>query len=386
MSKAVVVRRRKVPGVLNGSPWIYPNALLDVPDTAGTYPVRTDGGDHLGVCDFNPAAPIPGRILTRAKSLDNEEEWLTEAIHHAINRRLRLGYQIQGGAFRMVNGEGDGLPGLVIDMFGRTMVADCYSRGMRDRMPLIEKVLSETLGDCPLLLRMGADAAKREGIDPIDPPVATISFAENAVVFDVALGSDQKSGFYLDQRDNRRLAARWASGRQVLDLFCYHGAFALGCLAGGAKSALAVDSSEKALSAAQANATRNGLALDVLPADVFDALGELHEVGPFDLIICDPPKLAPGKRDKNKGLKAYRYLIDKCLGLLPPGGILLVSSCSQAIGEDDMRKLIMQQAAKKQMYADVIAVSGHPADHPWPIGFETGRYLSTVAVMSRGPW
>lgn len=386
MSAELLVRRRKVPGVCNGSPWIYPNAVISGPESACACPVVTDDGERLGVADYNPQGSIPARLLTRSPSLDDEAAWLARHLGDAVNRRLRLGYQIQGGGFRLVNGEGDGLPGLVLDLFGRTLVADCYTCGMRQRLPLLATILGETLADCPLVTRMGADAARREGVEPLEPAAHTIRFAENAVVFEVPLGSDQKTGFYLDQRDNRRLLAQWASGRQVLDLFCYHGAFALGCLAAGARSALAIDSSQPALTLAQANAERNGFALDALPGDVFDALADLHEVGPFDLVVCDPPKLAPSKRDRRGALKAYRYLIDRCLALLDVGGILLLSSCSQAIDEADLRRILMQQASKRRQYLDVIAVTGQPADHPWPIGFDTGRYLSSVAVERRGPW
>lgn len=383
---AVIVRRRKVAGVLKGEPWIYPNAVVSAPTEPGFYRVALEDGGHLGWADFNPVAPVRGRLLSRDDAWPGDTEVLPERIQAAINRRLRMGYQLQGGAFRMVNGEGDGLSGLVIDTFGRNLVVDCYSAGMRTRADLICEVLATGLGDCACHLRMGADAARREGVAPLEPDAGRVEYAENGVIFGFDLGRDQKSGGYLDQRDNRRLVTTWARDRRVLDLFCYHGGFALGCLAAGAPSALAVDASEPAIAATLANAERNDLAIDAVAMDVFDGIDSLAEAGPFDLIVCDPPKLAPSKQHRTKGLKAYRYLIDHCLRLLETGGILLVASCSQVIDAEDLRKLLEQQSKKLRVHLDVVAETGHPADHPWPASFRTGRYLSAIAVELRGPW
>lgn len=384
---AVVVRRRKVAGVLKGEPWIYPNAVASAPDEAGFYPVVfEDDGEHLGWADYNPAAPVRGRLLSRDGDWAGDEVVIPDLMNKAINRRLHLGYQLQGGAFRMINGEGDGLSGLVIDCFGRHLVVDCYSAGMRGRAGLIAEALGNGLSDCPVHVRMGGDAARREGVTPLSPEAAAVDYAENGVLFSFELGADQKSGGYLDQRDNRRLITNWAGERRVLDLFCYHGGFGLSCMAAGARSALCVDSSEAAIAATLANAERNGIDVDGVAMDVFDGIESLAEVGPFDLIVCDPPKLAPNKRSKTKALKAYRFLVDRCLRLLEVGGVLLVASCSQAIDAEDLRKLLEQQAKKISTNLDVIAVTGHPPDHPWPVGFTTGRYLSAIAVERRGPW
>ena len=212
----------------------------------------------------------------------------------------------------------------------------------------------------------------------------TLHIEQNGVLYKVPLGAVQKTGFYLDQRDNRRLIAAWAEGRRVLDLFSYHGGFALACLANGAAEVLAVDSSQPALEVAVANAEANEFDLQTLCADVFDALPQLKESGQYDLIICDPPKLAPRRADAAKALNAYRYLIAQCLDLLAEHGILLVASCSQAIGAEDLRQLLAQQGRKAGLELDVLAVTGQPSDHPWPVGFTTGNYLSAVIVERRG--
>ena len=231
--------------------------------------------------------------------------------------------------------------------------------------------------------RLGSDAARREAVDAIEPEVHHITFCEQSVRFDFTLGAGQKTGFYLDQRDNRRLVAQWARNRRVLDLFCYHGAFSLSALANGAASALAIDSSQKALDAAAQNAALNDLSLETICSDVFDILPKLAEADSFDLIICDPPKLAPSKKDYRKALKAYRYLIDRCLRLLEPNGLLLVASCSHAIGLEDMRQLLQQQSKGNTIDLDVVAATNQPADHPWPVAFTTGRYLSAIMVERR---
>ena len=382
----VLVRRRKVAGVLNGEPWIYPNAVISGPEQPGCYPVRIEDGPQLGWADYNPVAPIPGRLLYRAPNYPGDEALIAERFQQAVNRRLQLGFQIQGGGFRLVNGEGDGLPGLVIDLFGRHLVVDCYTAGMRDRLDLIRDLLGMMLADCPVAMRMGADAARREGVEPLDPEPATVSYAEHSVIYEFELGADQKSGGYLDQRDNRLMVAQWAKERSVLDLFAYHGGFGLSALAAGANDALAVDASQLALDVAAATASRNKLPLRTQQMDIFKEIPSLASKGPFELIICDPPKVAAKKRDWKRGVGAYRYLVDQCLRLLEVGGVLVVSSCSHAINGDDLRQILEQQGKKQQVDLDVIAVTGHPADHPWPVSFQTGRYLSTIAVEKRGAW
>ena len=378
------VRRRKIAGVLKGEPWVYPNAVIDGPATAGLVRVVDDGGKHVGWADWNPDAPVRARMLSRATEWQGDLTLIHQRIEAAFNRRLRCGYSLQGSAMRLVNGEGDGLPGLAIDLFGTSLVCDFYSLGMWRRREHIEAMLTHAFSDYSRYFRVGAEAAKRENMQAVEPEEGMLEYGENGLLFEVTIGSDQKSGAYLDQRDNRRLVAHWASGRRVLDLFCYHANFALCCLGAGASEAVAIDSSELALMAAQANADRNGFPLEVRQANVFDALDDLAGEEHFDLVICDPPKLAPRRRDKARALGAYRFLIDRCLRLLEPGGILLVSSCSQAIGTDDLREIIAQIGSKKRLALDVLAETTQPSDHPWPVGFLAGRYLASVAVELRG--
>ncbi|NRA38338.1 MAG: class I SAM-dependent methyltransferase, partial [Planctomycetes bacterium] len=163
--------------------------------------------------------------------------------------------------------------------------------------------------------------------------------------------------------------------------FSYQGGFALSALAGGAIEATAVDSSETALLMASSHSLRNNLDLNTIHSDVFDVFDYLP--GKYDLIICDPPKLAPRKSHLEKGLSAYRYLCKQCLNSLNEGGLLLVSSCSQIIQAEDLRIILVQQANKLHIELDVIAMTHQPADHPWPAAFTTSRYLSSILVELR---
>ncbi|TVR08451.1 MAG: class I SAM-dependent rRNA methyltransferase [Planctomycetota bacterium] len=378
------VKRRKVANVFAGEPWIYPNAVVSTDAEHGLMQVVTEDQQCIGYADINTQAPIRARLLWRGTDWPGDEAFIEERLLAAIERRLRLGYTFQACGIRVVNGEGDDCSGLVVDAFGTSLVIDVYSRGMRDRLPVIEAFFRERLPHMHIYTRCGEDAARREGIDPIDPVEGTAVFCEQAVRYEITFGAGQKTGFYLDQRDNRRLVAQWARGRTVLDLFSYHGAFALSALANGAESALAVDSSSKALEVAMANATANGLELETCCGDVFDIFDDLVSLGPFDMVICDPPKLAPGKRDRNKALKAYRHLIDRSLKATDDQGLLLVASCSHAIDHEDLRTILKQQAKSQGCLLDVIAITGHPSDHPWPVGFTTGRYLSAIIVEKRG--
>ena len=336
MTNQLRVRRRKIANVLAGEPWIYKNAVLTAPNTSGTYAVVTEDETHVGWADVNPKAGIVGRLLSRAEDEPNIEALLAERLQGALQRRLLLGQPIGAGGTRIVNGEGDGLPGLVIDLFGSHLVMDFFTKAMRQRSELIE-ILLKNLEDTTRIYRMSNDAAKREGCDPIEPSRATASFGEHGLLYEFPLDTTQKTGFYLDQRDNRHMIGTHATGRRVLDLFCYHGGFALNAAANGASQVVAVDSSSAALDIAAANAVRNGCnEIEFYRSDCFDFLNENKLEAQVDLIICDPPKLAPSKRDRAKGMNAYRYLIDKCLTALAPGGILQVASCSQAIQHEDL--------------------------------------------------
>lgn len=379
---SLIVKRRKVANVLKGEPWVYPNAVIGGPDEACLVRVITEEDQFLGWADYNPDAPVKARILLRREIWPGDQLFTSVFLENAITRRLRLGMSVQGGAFRLVNGEGDGMPGLVIDQFGHHIVIDIYSLGMLRRLEFIQRGLKQLLDDSPQVVRFGEDAAKREKCDPI--PFAgdvTLRFAENGVYYEVPLNKTQKTGFYLDQRENRRLVARYAADRSVLDLFSYQGGFALSALAGGAVDALAVDSSQDALNMALAHAERNSLDLGIYQSDVFDFFNHVDQ--PFDLIVCDPPKLAPRKSNKEKAMSAYRHLSKKCLEVLSDNGLLLISSCSQSIQHDDLRQVVLQQANKLGMTLDVIAMTHQPPDHPWPLAFETGRYLSSLLLEQR---
>ncbi|MFW5829769.1 MAG: class I SAM-dependent rRNA methyltransferase, partial [Planctomycetota bacterium] len=357
---------------------------VDGPKQRGLVHVVADDGKHVGWADYNPKAPVRGRVLTRDEEWPGDFAFISQRVQQALWRRIGLGMQPQGNGLRLINGEGDGLSGVVVDVFGGTLVIDLYSAGMRDRAEMIGGVLRQFLADLKQVAHMGEDAAGREGCEPLASEAVQVSFAENGVLFRFALDASQKGGWYLDQRDNRRLVAQYARDRRVLDLFSYHGGFALCALAAGAQSADAVESSAAAVAAISANADHNGFPLTIHQNDVFDWLEERGDGSTtFDLIVCDPPKLAPRRRDKQKGLKAYRFLIDRCLRMLAPNGILLVCSCSQIIGTEDLRKLLLQQAAKRRNELDVVGITGQPADHPWPVAFTTGRYLSGVFVHLR---
>ncbi len=378
----LVVKKRKVANVFKGEPWVYPNAVVKGPEEACLVRVLTEDEQFLGWADYNPIAPVRARILLRREVWPGDQLYLSVFLENAISRRLRLGMSVQGGAFRLVNSEGDGLPGLVIDQFGHTIVIDILSAGMLKRVNTIQSILKELLDDSEQVVRFGDDSAKREGCEPLPMNDTTVlRFAENGVYYEVPLSQTQKTGFFLDQRLNRRLVAQYAAERTVLDLFCYQGGFALSALAGGALDALAVDSSQPALDAALDHAERNTLDLGVYQSDVFEVFKILEQK--YDMIICDPPKLAPRKSNKDKALNAYRHLIKGCLQSLNENGLLLICSCSQSIQNDDLREVVLQQANKMNMRFDVIAMTNQPPDHPWPLAFQTGRYLSSLLLELR---
>ncbi|NRA39958.1 MAG: hypothetical protein HRU15_17580, partial [Planctomycetes bacterium] len=193
------VRRRKVANVLKGEPWVYPNAILEAPDEACLVRIVTDDDQFLGWGDFNPSAPVRARILSRKEVWPGDNLYIAQSIEAAISRRLRLGMSVQGGAYRLVNSEGDSMPGLVIDQFAHSIVIDIYSIGMLKRLPLIQNILKQILDDSLQYVRFSEDSAKREGGEAIIiQEEALIRFSENGVFYELDLQQSQKTGYFLD--------------------------------------------------------------------------------------------------------------------------------------------------------------------------------------------
>ena len=296
---------------------------------------------------------------------------------------MRLGYTLQGAAVRVVNGAGDGLPGLTIDSYSNTLLVEVTSYGMAQRINLLDEVVSKHLPGYRRLFFASEETITREQMPPLPTTGREVSFGENGLLFQLAFDPQVGTGFPIAQRENRKLTARWATGRRVLDLFSQQGGFALSSLAAGAVNALAVDHSEDHLFQADMHAERNGLSLQQQRADVYEFLDHLTDDVTFDLILCHPPKMPAAGRKLKKALEAYDFLIDRCIAHLSDHGVLMLSSQISGIGFQEMEKAVLRCCKRRDLDVDLLLRSGLPADHPRLLNQDSEIFLNTILVERR---
>jgi len=293
---------------------------------------------------------------------------------------------------RLVHGESDGLPGFVADRYGDVAVVQLLSAGAEAwRDALIAAVRGAT-GCSAIYERSDADVRALEGLEPRAGPIlgtvtAPLVLLEGGLAYRVDVARGQKTGFFLDQRDNRSRVRALAADRDVLDCFCYAGGFTVAALAGGARSVCAIDSSADALALARSNVAANGLRddrIDWRDADVFAELRRLRDArAAFDLAILDPPKLAPTAQHAPKAARAYKDINLLALKLLRPGGLLVTFSCSGGVSAELFQKIVAGGALDARADAVIVGRLGASADHPIALGFPEGEYLKGLLIRKR---
>ena len=309
-------------------------------------------------------------------------------IESAVALRRSLGLEGLSGAARLVNSEGDDLSGLIVDRYGEYLAVQVTALAMANRLETICDDLESLVAPRGILLR-GAERglSKLEGLHLPDrllrgtAPTGPIFVHEHGLKFGVDLTEGQKTGYYLDQRDNRQAAARHAKGRRVLDMFCYSGGFSAACaVSGGARSVLAVDSSAKATALAKANADLNGAAnVTVETADAFEKLDALKAAGErFGMVILDPPKFARSRAALDDALRAYHRINRVALDLLEPNGILVTCSCSGSVSREDFLQMLAGVAQRSGRTIQLLECRGAAPDHPVSASCLDGEYLKCV--------
>jgi 23S rRNA (cytosine1962-C5)-methyltransferase len=436
--------------VRNGHPWIYNNAIVGRPEESvqgKPWAPRFAGPGALAwihtrpilVCDpsgvpigwgtYNRTSRLAIRMLTR----DVENPWtvdeLTSVVHAAVRRRDVLWADPRSTAFRLVFGEADGVPGLVVDRYGDVLAVEYSSAFAWDNRETIEAALEEAVSgavaagtggeglatairivrgwDERLAEREGislpAPSAEDSGVGPgsLDPSAAGegISVRENGLSWRVHPGSGQKTGLFCDQRDNRRAVAELSRGRRVLDAFSYHGGFGLTALAAGAREVCCIDSSADALAMVAENAREQGVlpgatpvgsdALQTVQGDFFEMArrrdgepgGVPGGLDHWDVVVLDPPKLVPGRRHLEAGLRAYKDLNLSVMRGMRPGALLVTFSCSGAVSRGDFQRVLAWAAADAGRSVRILATLGQPADHPVPLSFPEAEYLTGFVLM-----
>jgi 23S rRNA (cytosine1962-C5)-methyltransferase len=348
--------------------------------------VRSAEGELLGSGHYSPASSIRVRLLDTGKN-GAGDEGLEDRVAAAVAMRGRLPDLADTDAARLVNTEGDGLPGLVVDRYGEHLVLRPSTAGMMTRVERIAEALREATGAASAYLRPDATGLRREavaleervlfGAVPEEP--VPIREGGRSHLVDLRLG--QKTGFYLDQRDARSLVERISSGRRVLDLFCYSGAFASAALAGGAAAVTAVDSSREAMALAERQIGADPRS-DLVQGDAFRFLRGKEES--FDLAVIDPPPLARRRAAVDRASRGYKDLLLQALRQLQPGGQILVFACSHHIDPDLFRKIAFGASLDAARAVQVLRTFEAPADHPVALDHPEGRYLTGLWLQALG--
>ena len=375
-------------------PWVFSGAVAKVQGNPG--PGETIGlwsatGEFLAVAAYSPASQIVARVWDwKERAIDRA--FFDEHIKRAVEQRRTLLQDTDTDAVRLVHGESDGLPGVVADRYGDTVVLQLSSTGADRWRAEIADALLDASGAGRIWERSDADVRQLEGLAPVTAALrgarqpTRIVITENGLQFGIDLEHGHKTGFYLDQRANRRLVRKLAQGRDVLDGFCYSGGFALNALVGGAKSVTAVDSSADALVLARGNAELNKLPqAEWLEGDVFQMLRRFRDQArSFDLIVLDPPKFAPTAAHAEKAARAYKDINLLAFKLLRPGGLLATFSCSGGVSADLFQKIIAGSALDAGVQAQIIERLGPGADHPVALNFPEGDYLKGLVCRVAG--
>jgi 23S rRNA (cytosine1962-C5)-methyltransferase len=366
-------------------PWVFSGAIAKVegePASGETVEVRSDAGERLALAAYSPQSQIRARVWSWSDE-PIDASFFTRRIADAAAARAELGLTDASDAMRLVHGESDGLPGVIADRYGDTAVLQVLSAGAERWREAIADALCALPGIERVWERSDADVRELEGLKPRSgllrghPLPGAPVIREHGLKFTVEVDAGHKTGFYLDQRDNRLLLRRLTRGRDVLDCFSYTGGFALNALHGGARSVLAVDSSVLALDTARANAKLNDLAeAEYLEADVFQSLRRFRDGGrTFDVIVLDPPKFAPTAAHAEKASRAYKDINLLAFKLLRPGGFLMTFSCSGGVSPDLFQKIVAGAALDGHVDSRIEAWLHASADHPVALNFPESQYL-----------
>ena len=412
--KIITLRPGKERALLRGHPWIYDNALASGGGDSGeTVRVVGSDGKFLAWAAFSPKSKIRARVWSFDEAQRIDAPFFVALCAASIRARARFGTEkpIQSDGVRLIHGEVDGLPGLIVDQYGDTLVAQFLSAGVERQKKLITAALLEASGLTKLYERSDASSRTLEGLPPATGWLAggesgegaaeDVVIREHGWKLQVSISEGHKTGFYLDQRDNRQRFAHDAARlkfRRMLNCYCYTGGFTVAGLTGlreagaleGAQIT-SIDSSGPAIARAQANAALNGFEAQIsdgsavfMDADVNASLRQFIAEGrTFDAIILDPPKFAPSAAHAERAARAYKDINRLAFKLLEPGGLLYTFSCSGGIDADLFHKIVAGAAMDAHADGYITAHLGAAPDHPITMLFPEGEYLKGLVVMKK---
>jgi 23S rRNA (cytosine1962-C5)-methyltransferase len=386
MQRVYLKRGRDRP-VRNGHPWIFSGAIEVIegnPHAAGIADVFDSEKRWIARGLFSPGSQIRVRVLTWQKE-EIDRAFFSRRLSQALSVREKL--REVTNAYRIVNGEGDFLPGLIVDCYGEFLVCQFFTAGMDFLKPLVLDSLSSLLTVKGVFEKSEGRVRDEEGIEPSvgvlggEQPPETITIEENGFKFAVDVRRGQKTGFFLDQRDNRSFLSTLAREKKILDCFSYSGAFSVYARAGGAKEIVSLDSSRPALELAERNLVLNGFEIggsELLKGDAFTYVKEC-DIG-FDIIVLDPPSLARKRGDLSAATGGYKFLNLHALRHIRPGGFLLTFSCSQHLSIELFQKVVFGAAIDAGRKVAVLKRLGQPIDHPVSLHHPEGEYLKGLVL------
>jgi 23S rRNA (cytosine1962-C5)-methyltransferase len=392
--KTIRLKEGKERSLQRRHPWVFESAVAKgSADPGETVRVESHAGQFLAWAAFSPSSRIRARVWSFDEHQRIDAAWIAHLIQQAIS--ARSWFDIQSNGLRLVHGESDGLPGLIVDRYDDTLVAQFTSCGSERFKSVIADALLSATGLTRLYERSDASVRSLEGLPEVTgwlrgqgPVELQIREHDWQLTLDIAEG--HKTGFYLDQRDSRhRFAqhARHRGYRKVLNCFCYTGGFTVAALAGGAQHVTSIDSSGPALDRARANVLLNGFDVSraaFMDADVNATLRALIAQGEtFDAIVLDPPKFAPTAAHAERAARAYKDLNRLAFKLLTPGGELFTYSCSGGISADLFHKIVASAGADAGVDGFITERIGGAPDHPMTINFPEGEYLKGLVVMRK---
>jgi 23S rRNA (cytosine1962-C5)-methyltransferase len=394
MTPRVILQPRRARPFYGRHPWVYAGAIAAVegaPADGDVVDLFSHTGQFVARGLYNSRSKIRVRLYTWEAELALDRAFFRGRLEDAIELRRLLGLEGPRQACRLVFSEGDGLSGCIVDRYGPWLALQFTSLGLAQRREWIVEALVDLLQPTGIYQRTERGIGQVEGLEAHDEliwgeaPTGPIEIEEGGVRFVVNLAEGQKTGFYLDQRDNRQAAAPLARGRRVLDAFCYTGGFGLHAARAGAVSVLGLDQSEPALQLARENARINGLDnLTLVRGDVFDELSALAERRErFGMVVLDPPKFARTRNAVEEALRGYRRLQTLALRLLEPHSFLVTCCCSGLIRMDMLEDLLAQLAAEEKRVVQILERRGPAPDHPVSVACLESHYLKCLITHVR---
>ncbi len=366
-------------GLASGHPWVYRDHVGQTVERSGAW-VRVKAGSFVAYGLWDADSPIAVRIFSTEGVPD--AAWIHARVKEAWDLRESVRREGVTG-YRLVFGEADQLPGIVVDLYGDVAVLVTYSKALGALIEPVANAVQEIAGVASVVRRTKDEQGVRLSVLRGERPPESVVIQEGRMQLLAELYSGQKTGLFFDHRDNRRFVGERAAGARVLNLFSYTGGFSVAAALGGARSVVSVDSAAPAIEASLANFALNGLA-DFehrgCAEDVFAYLDKAERSGErFDLVVCDPPSFAKSRDQLRQAERAYTRLMAAALRVCAPGALFCAASCTSQVGPAAFRRLLADSARKARVRFQIVRDIGQPADHPVLVAHEEGRYLKFIA-------